>query len=217
MRKILVIAILFLAGSVNAQFSISGGTSVLKGFGTPKPWFGLHLGVEVPRDDAISFYARATHHFRRKSSEILSGNATAINSTTTPVFQSLTGVPSMDYTIIEGGTRYYLGDGFDYGFAAYGGTNIKLVFNKVRVDYEGFDSEKYTLDGQTRTGGWIFNVGAGLGGGLKYTVPRWGTFYFDIGLSYLLLSQPSTQSVTAVQYSNLLFDMTLGYRHDIGW
>jgi hypothetical protein len=36
-------------------------------------------------------------------------------------------VSSINYFMIDGGTRYYLINGFDEGFSVYGGTNLALM------------------------------------------------------------------------------------------
>ena len=131
----------------------------------------------------------------------------------------------MNYHIIEGGTRYYLGNGFDYGFSAYGGTNLMVLFNKVRLDYDPYDEVDYQIyNAQTYVGeGSYFSLGFGLGGGVKYTMAPYGTFYFDLNVNYLILGQPSSNEVNNTIFgyerliSPLLFNFNLGYRKDFMW
>ena len=192
---------------------------MLFGFGNKRPWGGVHLGFEIPRDDAISLYGKATHYFFQRSTDTIAETATAIDLTTIPFTQNVNAIPKMNYTVIEGGTRYYLGNGFDYGWAGYGGTKIMLVINKVNVDYDGFDESLYqlTTSEDLRMDGSIFSIGAGLGGGVKYSSARFGTFYFDANVGYMLLGQSSSANVYGGQYASLLFDMNLGWRKDFGW
>ena len=82
MKNLVLIIVLVLAGNVSAQVSFNAGSSTLKGFGTEKWFTGFHLGVEVPRDDAMSFYGRFTHHFSR-SGDSLAVSAVAIDPATT--------------------------------------------------------------------------------------------------------------------------------------
>lgn len=217
MKKCFLIIALFLAGSVSAQVSFNAGSSTLKGFGAPKWFTGFHVGAEVPRDDAMSFYGRYTHHFSR-AGETIDVAAVAIDPVaTTPYIQMVKASPSMNYNIFEGGTRYYLGDGFDFGFAGYGGTNFMIVYNKVKTRYEDFDDANYQIDESVSRDGAIFSLGAGLQGGVKYTVPRIGTFYSDLSVSYLFLGQANNETVYADLYSGLFFGLTVGYRKDLFW
>jgi hypothetical protein len=216
MKNYFLIIALLIAGSVSAQVSFNAGSSTLKGFGTPKWFTGFHLGVEVPRDDAMSFYGRFTHHFSRAGDSTLV-TAVAKETTTTPYVTSVMSMSGMNYNVFEGGTRYYLGDGFDFGWAGYGGTSFMIVYNKVKTSYADFDEVNYEIDGSTGRDGAIFSLGAGLLGGVKYTVPRIGTFYSDFSVSYLFLGQVSDQSTYTGLYSNLFFGINFGYRRDLFW
>lgn len=216
MKNRLIIAFVMLAGLCGAQVSINAGGSMLVGFANPGPWGGIHLGVEVPRDDAISIYGRFTHHFRA-SGDSVPGFIVANDVNTSPYTQTIMTLPTMDYNILEGGTRYYLGNGFDYGFAAYGGSCIMLIFNSVKAKYDGFDESLYTLDEQSRYDGSIFSFGFGLGGGIKYSAVRWGTFYFDLNVAYMIFGQGSNASTYGGLYNPLIFNFNLGYRKDLLW
>ena len=128
MRSILLISTLLISGFLSAQVSINGGGSMLVGFGNPQPFGGFHIGVEVPRDDAVSIFGRYTHHFKKRSMLPVPGFLLHKTYTSSGVgilapgdlyLPTVDAYPTMNYNIIEGGTRYYLGNGFDYGFAAY--------------------------------------------------------------------------------------------------
>jgi len=216
MRNFLIIIAVLVAGSVSAQVSFNAGSSTLKGFGTDKWFTGFHIGVEVPRDDAMSFYGRYTHHFAR-TGQTDSTYAYAIDPTTSPYIFNVERNATMNYNIFEGGTRYYLGDGFDFGFAGYGGTNFMIVYSKVKTKYSEFDEALYEIPGATNRSEAIFGIGAGLMGGVKYTVPRIGTFYSDFSIGYMLLAQASDDNIYAGLYSNLLFGIQVGYRRDLFW
>lgn len=216
MRSCFLIIVFLIAGSVSAQVSFNAGSSTLKGFGTPEWFTGFHVGVEVPRDDAMSFYGRYTHHFSR-SGDSLGVGAVAKDPTTTPYVVNVMSVPRMNYNIFEGGTRYYLGDGFDFGWAGYGGTSFMVVYNKVKTSYSDFDETKYEVDASNNRDGSILALGAGLLGGVKYTMPRVGTFYSDFSVSYLFLGQASTTTTYTGLYSGLFFGINVGYRRDLFW
>jgi hypothetical protein len=232
MKNSIVAIVLFISTGVGAQVSVIGGLSSLIAYGNPTPYAGIHLGLEIPRDDAVSFYGKFTHHFSQSKRSPYLGFATA-NDVTNPVnFQSFDYNVKMNYNILEGGTRYYLGNGFDYGFGAYGGTSMKLIFNGVSPDYELNDnsavelnSEDYTVDPDFDFKGSIFSIGAGLGGGVKYSFARYGTFYFDMSIDYIIFSQQSNNFLLSEvypqtgerQWSPLIFSVSLGYRKDILW
>ncbi len=217
MRNFLIIIVLLVSGTISAQVSFNAGGTLMKGFSAPNWFTGFHAGFEVPRDDALSFYGRVTHLFHQRAQDSITFNAQAIDLGTTPIAMSVKGLPSMNYTIIEGGTRFYLGNGFDFGFAAYGGTNLMLVLSKVKVNYSNFNEQLYEIQSTERADGGIFGIGAGLLGGVKYSVPRYGTFYFDAGISYMFLAQGTQQFVYSGLYSTLLFTMNIGYRYDLVW
>ena len=215
MKNILVIILIVLSGTLNAQVSVNGGASMLVGFANPGPWGGIHVGLEVPRDDAVSFYGRFTHHFRNSGDSI--GALLVPKTDVTLPWLTVGSSPSMDYNILEGGTRYYLGNGFDYGFAAYGGSCIMLVFNSVKAKYDGFDETNYEVDQSSRYNGSIFSLGFGLGGGVKYSSGRLGTFYFDLNIAYMIFAQGSNTGIYGGLYNPLIFNFNLGWRKDILW
>lgn len=213
MKKAIVILVLILTGSVSAQVSILGGGSMLVGFGSGRPWGGLHLGVEIPKSDAVSFYARYTYHFRNteRDSSLYGIEVTDPEFGYVSVIDTK-GVTKMDYHILEGGTRYYIGNGFDYGWGAYGGASVMIMFNSVRV---GFGDPQFK-DNKSRNG-TVFSVGAGVGGGIKYSMARFGTIYLDASVVYKILNQASQQYVSGELFSNLIFNFNLGIRKDIIW
>ena len=218
MKNIIVIIIIALSSFGNAQVGISAGTSMLLPFKQGvKPYAGFHLGVEIPRDDQMSIYGRYTHHFSQEASFTYNLFATPININDGLPFISVESIPSMNYNLLEGGARYYLGDGFDYGWAGYGGTNVMLILNKVRGNYEDFDESLYQIDLAQRLDGSIFGLGAGLGGGVEYSDARIGTFYFDLNLNYIVFAYPSSANIYTSLYSPLIFNFNLGYRRDFNW
>lgn len=195
---------------------------MLKGFGTPGNWGGLHIGLEIPRDDAISIYGRLAHHFARSGQDSLPFSAIANDVMTSPYVITVNGVSRMNYTTLEGGTRYYLGDGYDFGWAAYGGSNLMLIFNGVRNRYDEFDETLYTLSNTSGDRGSIFSLAFGLSGGLKYSFEEIGTLYFDMSLNYVIFGQASNEAAAQQfqqggLYQPLLFTFNMGFRRDITW
>ena len=199
----------------HAQFGLNGGVDVLKAFGNAKPYLGFHIGGELPRSDQQSMYARLSMFAKQNESNKGSTFVQALDQTTFPNTKTINYLNSMNYTIFEGGNRYYLGDGYDSGFGAYGGGSFMLVFNTVKRTYDDYDQTKYALSSTELPKGSIFNVGVGLNGGLKHTVVGTGTFYLDAGFAYMLVSSASnTTAQTTNLYAPLLFSFNFGFRKE---
>lgn len=215
-----------------SQISINAGTGVLKGFTVPKPFFGFHGGIELPRSNDVTFYGRVGYYFpqkeRNNQDEIITSSTyvTALDVNTQPNVLTINYVTKTNYFTIEGGTRRYIGNDYDNGFSLYGGTNAMLVFNTVKRDYEERDvsnqiqwEQNYQTDINEQNKGSILSVAAGLQGGLKYTIPATGTFYFDINGQYALFGKPSNLTAlnasNSILYSQLFFTFNVGFRKDL--
>jgi len=217
MKNFLIVILVMLSGSGFGQVSITAGASMLVPFKQGvSPYGGFHIGLEIPRDDQTTLYGRFTHHFSQKSQNTYFLQALPIDVNLFS-YPQVSVDPSMNYNMIEGGMRYYLGNGFDFGWAGYGGTNLMLILNKVKGNYGDYDESIYRLDDASRVDGSIFGLGAGLGGGVKYSDARLGTFYFDLNLNYVIFNIPSSINVYPNLYSPLIFNFNLGYRRDILW
>lgn len=217
-KGILFWIVLLNVSLLSAQVGLSGGLNMLKAFGVPKPYAGMHLGVEIPRDDQVSFYGRISTYLPNE--EQADGTnyiyVTARDFSIIPYQQQVYYKSTMNYTSLEGGSRYYIGDGYDSGFGAYGGSNFSIIFNSVKRKYDEYDEVKYELPANEIPKGAIFNVGVGLTGGVKHTFAGVGTIYFDVNFSYMLLSQPSnTTAQMTNSYSPLIFNFGLGFRKEL--
>ncbi|MBI3238726.1 MAG: hypothetical protein HYZ43_07810, partial [Flavobacteriia bacterium] len=60
MKQIVLIGSLLISVLGMAQTGVSGGITMIKGFGIPKAYPGIHIGVEIPRDDEVSYFGRLT-------------------------------------------------------------------------------------------------------------------------------------------------------------
>jgi hypothetical protein len=213
---VLIISIVGIS-SAQAQFGLSGGTCLLKGFGTAKPFIGLQIGGEMPRDDFASLFGRISFYGKQWQGLTNTTYMEVIN-TNEPSNQAITYDNSMNYTVIEGGNRFYIGDGYDSGFGAYGGGTLQAIFNTVKRDYnyESIDMSKYQLPIDEPPKGSIFSLGFGLSGGVKNTFAGVGTAYFDVGFSYAIMNYTSnlTASSENGMYSRLFFTFCLGFRKD---
>jgi hypothetical protein len=74
----------------------------------------------------------------------------------------------------------------------------------------------YTLDENSLGKGTILSICLGLQGGLKYTLPTWGTIYADASLDYILFASQSNTNVQTSYFPNnrILFVTTIGFRKD---
>ncbi len=217
MKKAIVIFGLILTGiSASAQVGLSGGFNVLKGFGIPKPFVGLHLGVEIPRDDENSLYGRISFYGKQQEDIKSLTYVTAINPSTNPYSLNVGYRNSMNYTVLEGGNRYYIGDGYDSGFGGYGGGTVMVIFNSVKRKYDDYDQTLYVLPATELSKGSIFNLGFGLNGGLKYTFAGVGSIYGDASFGYVILGQASNTTASSTNlYSNLIFNFNFGFRKEL--
>ena len=217
-----IFSVFFINSLSYAQMSINAGTSFLKGFSSDKTFFGLNGGIELPRSNDITFYGRIGYYFPKYEDQVNSTVVTAINLTTTPYNLQVNYQSKMSYTTIEGGTRYYLGSDYDNGFSLYGGGNFMLYFNTVKREYETQDAtnsyswkDNYQLSPEETEKGKIVSIAMGLQGGMKYTIPATGTFYFDVGGQYSIFGQANSNNFSTDLYSPLFFTINLGFRKDL--
>jgi hypothetical protein len=214
-----VVSIICSTGLLTAQFGIGGGISGLYGFGSPKSFGGLNVVLELPQDDEMTYFGKVTYLFPRQDdvtySEYLNNNNSLLSG------QSFDYNFSMDYLLLEGGKRFYIGDGYESGLAGYGSTNVILILNTVKknFDYKELNASDYNIATVSPERGSIFSLGLGLNFGGKYTVPNLnGAFYADLGLNYLLL-QPMISNATAnggaAFFKSLFFTFNIGFRKNL--
>ena len=219
MLKRLIFFCSFLITTISfAQTGVAGGFSMLKAFGIQGVYPGLHLGVEIPRDAEVSYFARITYTLPNYTSDSLLGEA--VDPMTNPSVDYKNVKVGMNYLNIEGGTRYYLGNGYDYGWSAYGGTLLMLSVNTVRLKPdEDFDPSKYQFKGasgeELPNRGTIVALSFGLNAGVKNHY-SFGMLYFDMSLAYSLFHIPSNElAQTRASFSPLLFGFNIGFRKDL--
>ena len=97
----------------------------------------------------------------------------------------------------------------------------QIIFNNVKSNYDMTQYAPTTVL-NTNVKSSVFSVAFGLGGGVKYSFPRFGTIYCDLDLFYSLIQVESTQGVIANLYNNnqwrqLVFGFSIGYRKDLIW
>jgi len=222
-KSISIAVICLLSLNAQSQVSLNLGLGPLKGFGVPKSFFGFHGGVELPRNNDVTFYLRLGYYLPKKEDNIMTEYVTAIDLTTNPSTLGVQYQSSTNYTTIEGGTRYYLGNDYDNGFSIYGGSNFMLIINSVKNNYEKYDytgvyewENNYELPQNTEDKGKIISVALGLQGGVKYTFPARGTIYADITGSYALFAKASNNTAAnSSLYAPMIFIFNVGYRKDL--
>jgi hypothetical protein len=223
MKNIFLLSLTFLfLQTLNAQVSLSAGTGFLRGFQSEKTFFGVHGGFELPRNNDVTIYGRIGQYFAQNEDNSSTTVVTGNDLTTIPYQLQVNYFSSFNYTTLEGGTRYYIGNDYDNGFSGYGGSNFLLAFNSIKRDYEKTDitgvyeweNNYNTSDGEED--GRIISFALGVQGGVKYTIPGTGTVYFDISAQYNIAGVPN--NVTAQNtnlYSPLFFIFNIGFRKDL--
>ncbi len=221
MRQLLLAGFVVCSFLGIAQTGVNGGITMIKGFGTPKAYPGIHLGVEIPRDDQVSYFGRITGTLSNKNDNVRTVNVEAIDPTTTfPSAKTIDYETKMNYTNIEGGTRYYFGNGYDYGWSAYGGSMFMLSINTVRAKFGDYDQSLYKLPDGFTDKGRIIGLNLGLNAGVKNHF-SFGMLYFDMTLAYSLYAIPSNSLAAGQSSANgglftpLTFSFNLGFRKDL--
>jgi hypothetical protein len=224
MKRIALLCFVMLTVQVtNAQVSISAGTGLLRGFQSEKSYFGIHGGFELPRNNDVTLYGRVGQYFSQNDDVAQTAIVTAPDFTTAPYQLQVNYFSTFNYTTLEGGTRYYIGNDYDNGFSGYGGSNLLLAFNTVKRNYEKTDiSGLYEWEGVYQTNeneedeGRIISFALGLQGGVKYTIPGTGTVYFDISAQYAIAGVGNNNTANASNlYSPLYFIFNVGFRKDL--
>jgi hypothetical protein len=221
LRK-LVLSFALIAGFSSlsfAQFGVSIGPSIMRNFGAPKTNFGFHVQGELSENDEQSMFARLGFYPGRSAIGIDSIYLTPLdqNNFNYPYAKF---APKTSFITLDGGYRTYIGDGYEFGFSAYGGTTLGLVYASVKMNLEDFDRTEYKLPENFKQSYQYLGLAAGLSGGVKYGFPPIGTFYLDAGLKYVLLDVASDLNVfTYSTYirQRLYVNVELGIRRDLLW
>jgi len=219
MRNILIVCFALISISGKAQVGVFGGLTTVKSLGYQGVYPGINFGVEAPKDDMISFFGRVIMTLPKGIDDSIA--ATAIDPSTT--FPSIKYVPcrfTNSVFNIQCGTRYYLGNGYDYGLSAYGGSIFEVGTLGVRRKIKGdLDESKYEMVSSTGVvypnKGRIFAMNLGLNAGIKYNV-YFGVFFLDFTGSYSLFAFASNPLANDYsRYSQLNFTVNVGFRKDI--
>jgi hypothetical protein len=220
-KKYLFFILLFslLASDFFSQISANAGLGTLNGFGVEKTFYGINLGLEYPRSDKNTLFGRLTYYIPRRNKDSMQEYLNPIQPSTLPLILRDYTI-STGYLTIEGGTRFYLINGYDNGFSVYGGSTVLLCVNNIKKKFGdwNYTSDESDYEKVDDSKGTILNLGVGLQGGLKYTIPSIGSIFCDLGGSYLIIRQASNNTVNlSTNYpfnSALLFTFNLGFRKD---
>ena len=220
--QVLILFFLLVKTSLFGQLGITGGLGTMNGFGIKKTFYGFNFGLEYPRSNENTIFGRFAYYIPRNNTESIIASASAILPIPPgdPFNLQRNYIVSTGYTTIEGGTRYYLINGYDNGFSVYGGSTIMLCINSIKKNYENwnypYNESDYQNYGEEK--GTILNLGMGIQGGLKYTFPSIGTIFCDLSGTYLIVRQASNDAVyDSENYpfnSAILFSVNLGFRKD---
>lgn len=208
---------------MSAQISISAGVGKLNGVGTDRNPFIVNLGVEFPRSSDLTFFMRATYGPRISDTNTRYANVTPIDVNTTPTSLTIPYHIRCQTLYFEGGTRSYMLNDYDNGFALYGGSVFGFGINTTDAKFSKYDytnahewEGKYILPNNNATKGSIYYLALGIQGGMKYTIPVKGTIFFDITGTYSLLDLANNDAaLQSFTYSPLNFLFQLGYRKDL--
>jgi len=222
-QTVFFIVVLFVCSFSYAQLSIGGGASLLSEFGGKGTKYGLNIIVEKPRNNETTFTGRMVYAFANEHKELVPGGglpATAKDSSETisvPIYSS----SSMDYLMLDFGTRTYIINGFDEGFSLYGGTQLGGILNRVKWGNTiNYDDSKYTimpslLDPWRNGGeGSIIRFHIGLNGGGKYTIPNLGSFFFEAGV-HLTPIVISSVDLPQGLVNSVFFNFNIGFRREL--
>lgn len=223
MKYALVVLTMSLFSAVFAQVSISAGTGILNGVGTQRSSFGFNLGLELPRSSDLTFFVRASAFLPNQDSTTRYAYMTANDVTTTPYQLEIPFKVKSHTVYLEGGTRSYMLNDYDNGFALYGGSVFGIGINTTSAKFSKFDKNNqyeweglYSLPNANPTKGSIYYLALGIQGGFKYTIPVRGTLFFDITGTYSILNLANnTAGENSHTYSRLNFLFQLGYRRDL--
>ena len=191
-----------------SQLTLGGGLHSAAAFGD-QVYPGMHLLGEYFQDNESSMYAKVGLTFSRNLADIQFANLKPLDYGA----DGSTGL-TLNYTTIELGKRAYFSKDPEYGLALFGGSNMTLSFNSVKLG--DFDKSRYFTP--SSTSGNIMGLSLGLNGGLQNTF-YFGTLYFDTGLSYVLMALPSNsfagEFLQIGAFKQLYFVFNVGYKRNL--
>src|SRR5690554_600701 len=212
-----------------AQFSLGGGVSTFHGINLPVNRIGGNIFLEVPRTPENTLFVRAAYMLPNKDRQTL---GLYEKEGFTPTDENLTTekVTKTSYFAVDGGTRYYLFNQYDIGFAVFAGGHIKGILSSYSYNYhldKGLNPDDYLADQAPSSSGGVsppepirnlnpqYSLLFAFGGtiGVKYQLPIRGALMFDMGLEVITrLYDP--YAILGNDISPLSVSFNLGYRFD---
>lgn len=215
--RIIIIIVSFLSLQVNAQLSVSAGPSLFNNFGIGTNFYGFDIGGEYSDSDEESYWGRISFYPGKRNRSIDSVYLEPYD----PVmdFHSLNFQTKTSYIQFSGGSRYYIGDGYQYGLAAYGGYKFSVILGTCKFELDPYDELRYKSPSLITERSQLFSFGIGLNGGVKYSFGTLGTVFLDTSLDFVLWGTTSTAGFEYSDYLRgpLFFSINLGFRKDLDW
>lgn len=202
-----------------AQFSLGGGVSTFHGINLPVNRIGGNIFLEVPRTPENTLFVRAAYMLPVKN---VSETSVSGKPGVTPSLADADLIAKTSYFAVDGGTRYYLYNQYDIGFAVFAGGHIKGILSSYSADYrmdsqydikdyETADYPPQPLTGLSPQYSLLFAFGGTIG--VKYQLPIRGALMFDMGLEVITrLYDP--YAILGNDISPLSVSFNLGYRFD---
>ena len=183
-----------------------------------KSLYGLHVQGEVCDDDTYSMYGRLNYGLpTTEVSRALTVPLTDFNGVIQN--ENVTYIPKTSIIGIEGGARSYLFDGYEFGFALYGGSKFTALIYNISMEESAYDKSSRQTLYNVDTKGKVLAVSVGVTGGAKYSIDTYGTVYLDASADLRLLAIPNNETwqYSSFTTGSLVFTVVLGFRRDIIW
>lgn len=216
-RKVVVLFLLFASfiwQPLNAQFSVGGGLSSFHGLNIDVNRFGLNVFVESPRTTNNTLMVRASIMLPDKNTKTSEVEKIDPNDFSIPTKVEAEAVSKTSYFAVDGGTRFYLINDYDIGFAVYGGGHLKGILSSYSATYrlpDSLDANDYNTQTQDKSFSLLFGFGGNIG--VKYQLPLRGALLFDFGAEIITgLYDPNL--ILTNEISPLSFFFNLSYRFD---
>jgi hypothetical protein len=211
-RILLTVILIFTLNGYNSQVSIGGGFNSVAAFGIKNPYLGMNLLGEYRQDD-LAYFARFYSTLPQNDAAIYV-SMTPLNSNDSLTL-NLNGNLTYSYNALEFGKRYYFGKDLDFGPSAYLSTHFSLLMNTVKVKTDSFDETRYSFPTGYVDKGRIFAFALCGTAGAQYAL-YYGTYYFDLGINYILTGLPNNEVASAATtVKQLFFTFNVGFKKNI--
>jgi hypothetical protein len=213
MKRILFLLTVVCSLQVSAQYSIGGGFSTFNSTNSGITRVGLHLFYENPHNEVTSFYLRSLFTLPVKRFDSLSLALVGFEPGL-PAFASVGREIKTTYIAVDGGTRRYIFNTYDSGFAVFGHLHLKGVLARYSEEVDDYNEELYQPNDPVFPDGLALLLGIGADIGFKWQLPSTGSFLFEAGFdAFQRLSDPIF--ILGNEIGTLGLTFNISYRHDI--